>query len=42
MKISAEMLSDAEVLASQITVTSQEAAGYVSGCISFGCGMALD
>ncbi len=42
MKISAEMLSEAEVLAAQITVTSQEAADYRSGCIVFGCGMGSD
>ena len=42
MKISAEMLSEAEMLVAQITVASQEAAGYVPGCISFGCGLSLD
>ena len=42
MKITAEMLSEAEELAAQITVTSQEAADYRSGCIVFGCGMGSD
>lgn len=42
MKISEELLSEAEMLAAQITVTSQEAADYRSGCIVFGCGMGTD
>lgn len=42
MKISKELLSEAEALAARISTTSQEAADYRSGCISFGCGMSLD
>ena len=42
MEISKELLSEAEALAVQITATSQEAADYRSGCISFGCGLSLD
>ena len=42
MKITEELLSKAEMLVAQITVTSQEAADYMSGCIVFGCGMGTD
>ena len=42
MKISKELLSEAEALAAQIKATSQEAADYRSGCIVFGCGMGSD